>query len=216
MYIIIVGAGEIGQKLAEIALKNKDDVVVIDREKERCDGITRKYDVVAINADATEKETFEEAGIDKADALVATADDATNLMVVSLAKNMGVPSLVSVVNQQESEPMFLEKQVNIVGNPSALTAEYLYRNVRHPQIKDFMPLGGQAELFKISLPEESKLVGKTLREIDLPARVLIVAIERNSDIIIPVEDTKLAANDSVTVLARTDRIDKAMALLCAK
>ena len=43
MYIVIVGAGEIGQKLAEIALKNKDDVVVIDRDKERCDGITRKY-----------------------------------------------------------------------------------------------------------------------------------------------------------------------------
>ena len=102
MYIIIVGAGEIGQQLTEIALANKEDVVVIDKSKEKCDEITRRYDVVAIVADATEKETFEEAGIEKADALVTTADDATNLLVVSLAKNMGVPSLVSVVNQKES------------------------------------------------------------------------------------------------------------------
>jgi len=216
MYIIIVGAGEIGQQLTEIALANKEDVVVIDKSKEKCDEITRKYDVVAIVADATEKETFEEAGIEKADALVATADDATNLMVVSLAKNMGVPSLVSVVNQKESEPMFLEKDVNIVGNPNILAAEYLYRNVRHPQVTDFMRLGGQAEIFKITLPEESKLVGKTLRELDLPGRVLVIAIERNSDIIIPVEETKLVANDSITVLARKDKIDKAMAQLCAK
>jgi trk system potassium uptake protein TrkA len=216
MYIIIVGAGEIGQQLTEIALANKEDVVVIDKSKEKCDEITRRYDVVAIVADATEKETFEEAGIEKADALVATADDATNLMVVSLAKNMGVPSLVSVVNQKESEPMFQEKNVNIVGNPNILAAEYLYRNVRHPQVTDFMRLGGQAEIFKITLPEESKLVDKTLRELDLPGRVLIIAIERNSDIIIPVEETKLAANDSITVLARKDRIDKAMAQLCAK
>ena len=216
MYIIIVGAGEIGQQLTEIALANKEDVVVIDKSKEKCDEITRKYDVVAIVADATEKETFEEAGIEKADALVATADDATNLMVVSLAKHMGVPSLVSVVNQKESEPMFLEKEVNIVENPNILAAEYLYRNVRYPQVTDFMRLGGQAEIFKITLPEESKLVGKTLRELDLPGRVLIIAIERDSDIIIPVEETKLVANDSITVLARKDRIDKAMAQLCAK
>ncbi len=216
MYIVIIGAGEIGEKLAEIAAKKKDDIVVIDQDKEKCDEITRKYDVVAINADATEAETLEEAGIDKADALVATADDATNLMVVSLAKNMGVSSLVSVVNQRESEPMFLEKGVRIVGRPSILTAEYLYKHVQHPQITDFMHLGGQAEIFKITLPENSKLVGKKLCDIGLPGRVLVVAIERNSDIIIPVDDTKLAANDSITVLAKTDRIDKAMALFCAK
>jgi trk system potassium uptake protein TrkA len=83
-------------------------------------------------------------------------------------------------------------------------------------ISDFMTLGGQAEIFKIALPEDSKLVGRTLREINLPTRVSIVAIERNSDIIIPVEDTRLAPGDSITVLAREDKIDKAMTLFCKK
>jgi len=90
MYIVIVGAGEIGEKLIRLALQNKDDVVVIEKNKEKCDEIAKKYDAVVINADATVKETLEEAGVDKADALVTTADDATNLLVISLAKTMGV------------------------------------------------------------------------------------------------------------------------------
>jgi len=216
MYIVIVGAGGIGQKLTDIALKNKDDVVVIEKDKEKCEEFSKKYDAVVINADATVKETLESAEIDKADALVTTADDATNLLVISIAKNMGVKSLVSVVNNEESKPMFLEKGANIVGNPNALMAEYIYRAVKRPLIKDFMSLGGHAEIFKIVLPDDSKLVGKKLKDMDLPKRVSIIAIERNSDIIIPIPETTLAAGDTVTVLAREDKIDKAVELFAKK
>ena len=141
MYIVIVGAGGIGQNLTSIALKNRDDVVVIEKDKEKCEEFSKKYDAVVINADAT---------------------------------------------------------------------------VKRPLIKDFMSLGGHAEIFKIVLPEHSKLVGKKLKDIDLPKRVSIIAIERNSDIIIPIPDTTLAAGDSVTVLAREDKIDKAMELFAKK
>ncbi|MEA2054545.1 MAG: TrkA family potassium uptake protein [Candidatus Thermoplasmatota archaeon] len=216
MYMLIIGAGGIGQKLTDLALKNKDDVVVIEKDKEKCDEFSKKYDAVVINADATVKETLENAEINKADALVTTADDATNLLVISIAKNMGVRSLVSVVNNEESKPMFIEKGANIVGNPDALTAEYMYRAVKRPMIKNFMSLGGHAEIFKIVLPEQSELIGKKLKEINLPSRVSVIAIERNSDIIIPIPDTRLAVGDCITVLAREDKIDKAMELFSKK
>jgi len=216
MYILIVGAGGIGHKLTDIALKNKDDVVVIEKDKTKCDEFATKYDAVIINADATVKENLENAEVDKADALVATADDATNLLVISIAKNLGVRSLVSVVTNEESKPMFREKGANVVGNPNTLMAEYMYRAVQRPMIKDFMSLGGHAEIFKIVLPEASKITGKTLKEINLPRRVSIIAIERNSDIIIPIPDTRLQVGDSITVLAREDKIDKAMELFCKK
>jgi len=216
MYILIVGAGGIGQKLTDIALKNKDDVVVIEKEKEKCDEFSKKYDAVVINADATVKETLENAEINRADAVVTTADDATNLLVISIAKNVGVRSLVSVVNNEENRPMFIEKGANIVGNPNTLMANYMYRAIKRPLIKDFMSLGGHAEIFKIVLPEESKIVGKKLKDINLPKRVSIIAIERNSDIIIPIPDTRLSVGDSVTVLAREDKIDKAMELFTKK
>ena len=216
MYIIIVGAGEIGEKLAALALKNKDDVVIIEKNKEKCEEITKKYDAVVINADATEKETLLEAGADSADALIATADDATNLLVISLAKSIGIPSLVALVNNEENKPMFIEKVVNIVGNPAAITAEYLYRAVRRPMVKDFMGIGNRAEIFKISIPPESKVAGKTVGDVKLPKGVSIIVIERDSDVLIPSPDTVFHPGDMVTLLARKDKIDKTMDLFFRK
>ena len=101
MYIVIVGAGGIGQKLTEVALKDGNhNVIVIDKNEEKCEEIARKYDAIAINADATQEETLEESEVKKADVLVTTTrDDAVNLMVISLAKNIGVKHLVSLVNR---------------------------------------------------------------------------------------------------------------------
>jgi len=89
MYIVIVGAGGIGKRLTELALKDgHHNVIVIDKDQANCEEIARKYDAVAINADATQEETLDESEVRKADVLVATTnDDATNLLVVSLAKN---------------------------------------------------------------------------------------------------------------------------------
>ena len=216
MYIVVVGAGEIGEKLAYLALRNKDDVVVIEKNKDKCDEIAKKYDAVVINADATVKETLEEAGVDKADALVTTADDATNLLVISLAKTMGVKSLVSLVRNEESKPMFLEKGVNVVGNPSAITAEYLYRAIRYPTVKDFMSLGNKAEIFKIDIPPNSKVIGKSIAEVKLPSKVSIIAIERDGEVIIPMKDTRFKENDIVTILARKDKIDKTTDIFFSK
>lgn len=216
MYVVIVGAGEIGEKLASIALKNKDDVVVIEKDKEKCDEISKKYDAVVINADATVKETLEDAGVDKADSLVTTADDATNLMVISLAKTMGVSSLVALVRNEESRPMFQEKGANVVGNPSVITAEYLYRAIRHPTVIDFMTLGDKAEIFKLVIPFNSTVIGKSIGEIKLPSKVSIIAIERDGEVIIPMKDTRFRENDSVTILARKDKIDKTTGIFFTK
>ena len=103
MYIVIVGAGGIGKRLTELTLKDGNhNVIVIDKDQARCEEIARKYDAVAINADATQEDTLDESEVKKADVLVTTTDDdATNLMVVSLAKNKGVKHLISVVNQED-------------------------------------------------------------------------------------------------------------------
>ncbi|GEM_PF-52722 len=214
MQLIIVGAGGIGQALVGIALKEKHDIIVIEKDPHRCDEVTRKYDVIAINADATLKGTLAEAGIEDADGLVSTVDDdSINLMVVSLARNMGVENLVSVVNQPESQPIFYEKNVSVVGDPDKIMAEYLYKALRRPTMEDFMHIGENAEIFKVSLCKESLLCGKTLKKSHLPDKVLVVAIERKGKLIIPTGSTKLVADDLLTVLAVTGKIDRAIKLI---
>ncbi|RLB08923.1 MAG: hypothetical protein DRG59_03805, partial [Deltaproteobacteria bacterium] len=169
MYIVIVGGGGIGKKLTELALKDGNhNVIVIDRDQARCEEIARKYDAIAINADATQEETLDESEIKKADVLVTTTkDDATNLMVVSLAKNKGVKHLVSVVNQEESKPMYMEKGVKMVKNPDIIMAEHLYKSIKHPTVEEYMNVGEYAEIFRLPVSKESGLSGKLIKNIGL-------------------------------------------------
>jgi len=210
MYIVIIGARGIGQRLTELALKDGNhNVIVIDKDQTRCEEIARKYDAIAINADATQEETLDESEVKKADVLVATTnDDATNLLVVSLAKNKGVKHLVSVVNQEESKPLYMEKGVKMVKNPDIVMAETLYKSIKHPTIEEYMNVGAYVEIFRLPVSNESELSGKPIKKIGLPKKSLIVAVERDHKFIIPTEDIELFSGDKVTVLAHKDQVDK--------
>ncbi|UCF49530.1 MAG: TrkA family potassium uptake protein [Thermoplasmatales archaeon] len=214
MYIVIVGAGGIGKRLTEIALNDSNhNVIVIDKDQARCEEIARKFDAVAINADATQEETLEESEVKKADVLVATTnDDAVNLMVVSLAKNKGVKHLVSVVNQEESKPMYMEKGVKMIKSPNIVMAEHLYKSIKHPNVEEYMNVGKYAEIFRLPIAPNSKLSRMSIKKIGLPKKSLIVAIERDHKFIIPTEDVELFSGDKVTILAHKDQVDRVAAL----
>jgi trk system potassium uptake protein len=214
MYIIIVGAGGIGRRLTELALQDRNhNVIIIDRNQENCEEIARKYDAVAINADATQEETLDESEVSKADVVVTTTnDDAVNLMVCSLAKNKGVKHLISVVNQEESKPMYMEKGVKMIKSPNIVMAEHLYKSIIHPNVEEYMNVGAHAEIFRLPIEKDSKLSDKTIRKIGLPKKSLIVAIERDHKFIIPTDDVRLFAGDKVTVLSHKDQVEKVASL----
>ena len=214
MYIVIIGAGGIGKRLTELALNDGNhNVVVIDKDQARCEEIARRYDAVAINADATQEETLAESEVKKADVLVATTnDDATNLMVTSLAKNLGVKHLISVVNQDESKPMYMEKDVKMVKSPNVVMAEHLYKSIKHPNVEEYMNVGKYAEIFRLPIAQNSRHSGKSIKKIGLPKKSLIVAIERDHKFIIPTDDVKLFSGDKVTILAHKDQVNKVAAL----
>ena len=214
MYIVIIGAGGIGKRLTEIALKDKNhNVIVIDKDQAACEEIARKYDAIAINADATQEDTLDESEVKKAYVLVTTTnDDATNLMVCSLAKNKGVKNLVSVVNQEESKPMYMEKEVKMIKSPNIVMAEHLYKSIKHPNVEEYMKVGEYAEIFRLPLPDNSRHSGKTIKKIGLPKKSLIVAIERDHKFIIPTDNVQLFSGDKVTILSHIDQVDKVAAL----
>jgi trk system potassium uptake protein TrkA len=206
MYIVIVGAGDTGRPLIEIATSDGNEVVVVERDDERADRAAQQYDCLVINADATVKETLGEAGADSADALISTTDqDATNIMVSLLAQELEVPEVVSVVNDPEHMTLYRKIGIHTMENPQRLIAEYLYRAVKRPSIVDFMRIGEQAEVFEITVEPDAPIAGRTLQEANeaglFGADVLIVAVERESadEPITPRGNTRIEAGDLVTV-----------------
>ncbi|MFA9417919.1 TrkA family potassium uptake protein [Natrinema sp. HArc-T2] len=206
MYIIIVGAGDIGTPLINIATRSGNEVVVIENDEERADRVAGEYDCLILNADATAHGTLMDAGIEEADALISTTDrDATNIMVCLLAQEHEVPAVVSVVHDPEHMNVFRQIGVNTMENPQELIAEYLYRAIARPAIVDYMRIGDEAEVFEITVTENAPIAGKTIVEAAeervLPDDVLIVAIEREGQDppLTPKGGMEIQAGDLLTV-----------------
>ncbi len=203
MYMIIVGAGTIGARLIDIAIKEKNNVVVIEENVERAKEISNKYDVTVLNRDATSAESLREAGSDRTNVLITTtSDDAVNLMVVSIANRLEIPSIVSVVNEKDHAEFFRKLGANVMENPEDVVANHLYTAVKRPQVDDFTILPNGAQVFRIMVKEEGPLVGKSTSEIRkqeiIPSSVLIVAIERGGNIQIAEAETVIESEDLLT------------------
>ena len=159
MYIIIVGAGDIGTPLIDIATRSGNEVVVIERDEQKAEVVATGHDCLVITADATVKETLEDAGADRADTIISTTDqDATKIMVCLLAQELDIPNVVSVVHNPEHMGLFRQIGVNTMENPQQLIAEYLYRAVVRPTIIDFMRIGDETEVFEISVTKNASCV----------------------------------------------------------
>lgn len=206
MYLILVGAGDIGRPLIDIATRSGNDVVVIESDPERADEVADTHDCLVLNDDATVKETLVDAGAEQADAIITTTEeDATNIMICLLAKELEIPSIVSVVHNPDHMSVYDQIGVSTMENPQELIAEYLYRAVARPAIVDYLRIGDDAEVFEITVTEEAPIAGLTLSEAAdeglVPDDVLIVAIARNGEEhpITPRGATRLEPGDLVTV-----------------
>ncbi|MDY6817822.1 MAG: TrkA family potassium uptake protein [Halobacteriales archaeon] len=206
MYLVIVGSGDIGTPLIEIATDDRNEVVVIERDPQRAEAAANTFDCLVINDDATTRETLVDAGADRADALITTTDqDATNIMVCLLAQELEVPDIVSVVHDPEHMALYERIGVNTMENPQRLIADYLYRAVKRPTIGDFMRVDDTAEVFEIDVEEEAPIAGQSLQAAHeaglLDDDVLVVAIarEESETPIIPRGETEIHPGDRVTV-----------------
>lgn len=213
MYLIVVGLGGIGRNLVDIATKDKNDVVVIDEDEKRSREIAAKYDVLTIVGDATQRSTLEEADAQRADALIATtSDDADNLMIALTAKELGAKNIVAVVNQEEHVEMFKNADIHMLEKPDMIVARHLYLSAKRPKIKDFLTVGeGKAEVFEVVVSEKSRAVGKELSKLNIKEGI-VVAIERNGNIILPKGDSVIEPHDLVTIFTKTKEMEKISSL----
>ena len=74
MKIIIVGTGKVGSILVEQLSSENHDIIVIDKNADALKQITERYDVMGIIGNGATVEVQKDAGVEKADLLIATTD----------------------------------------------------------------------------------------------------------------------------------------------
>jgi trk system potassium uptake protein len=206
--IIIAGGGNIGAFLGGIIESDHSGVTarIIERNRDRAHAVADELErIVVINGDVIDPEILDEAGVAESEAFIAvTNDDETNILASLLAKRYGARRAITLVNNTTYSPLISSLGVDVVVSPRAITASTILQHVRRGKIRGVHALAdGFGEIIDAEIPETSSLVGKTIIEADLPDGVLIGAIVRNGDVIIPRSNTVMQVYDRVVLFAET-------------
>jgi trk system potassium uptake protein TrkA len=109
--------------------------------------------------------------------VAAAGDDSENLMLCMMAKEMGVKTVISLVDEAEHAETFKQAGINLQVNPDIVAAKHIYRLVSQPYVKDFLSFEG-AEIFEIEIEEGMKSVGRNFSELGTPNGVKVLVVQR--------------------------------------
>ena len=182
MRVVISGGHTVGGELARKLLNQNHDVIVIDKDKERCDKLYSEIGVVAIEGNSAEAGTLEEAEINKADLFVAThANDADNLASAILAKSFGVSQIIVRMHNPAYEKAYRLAGVDSMVRGTDLMVNHILMEIEYPRALNLSTIGeGKANIFMVVIPENAKINRKTIMEIAqnprFPSECIIIAV----------------------------------------
>lgn len=205
MRIIIAGAYAIGSYLAKLLSRNKQEVILMDRDEEKLGKLASDYDLLTMNASATSIRSLKEARVGDADLFIAvTPEESFNMTACTLAKALGARKTVAKISSSEYvEPQNLElfqrMGVSSVIYPEMLAAKDIINGLKMSWVRQRWDVhDGALVMLGIKLRETCKVLDKPLREISGPDDPYhIVAIRRRGDTIIPGGNDVLMVQDLV-------------------
>ncbi|MCK5505345.1 MAG: Trk system potassium transporter TrkA [Thermodesulfovibrionia bacterium] len=214
MRVIIVGAGEVGFQLARLLSVEDIDVVVIDKSKEKLKRISAELDVALVEGEGGSPSILKEAGADEAEILLAVTDmDETNMIACLVAKVMfQIPRNVARIRNLEyfSNDILLQSLgIDPAISPEIEAAKAVIRLVEVPfaaDVEDFED--GEVRVIGFRIPPNSKLIGKAFKNLNLTKpKILIGAIQRKGDVIIPSGNDTIKKNDIIFLPVKRENID---------
>lgn len=207
MRVIVAGAGKLGRRVAEI-IKEKHTVVVIERDEARCKYIEDLLQIRVVNGDADDPSILLEAGADHADVLVAaTSDDEDNLVACTLAKyEFKVKKVIGAVRNPKNQWLYNRSWgVDVALDSAQIVASIVEEEATLRDLITLMKLReGQVSVTEINVSLESKIAGKTVKEIELPEQCVMAAVLRGTDILVPSGDLRVEPGDQVLFIAHPD------------
>ncbi len=208
MRVIIVGGGDVGSNLAELLVKEKHDVVVIESDQKRAEELGEKLDALVLHGDASNRKILNDANIKKCDALLAlTSDDKTNLLVCEVAKSFNVPTIIARVSDSSNEPIFTKMGITATVN-TITTAVMAFKRLLETPGKRLVYLvgGNKAQVFERTVTKDSKIVNKKVG--DLKNNFIIAGIMRDGDLLKPKDDTKIQEGDTLIICSPVEEAKK--------
>ena len=205
MKIIIGGAGAVGTHLAELLSSEKQDIILMDEDKDRLSAMDSNFDLMTVCASPTSIQALKNADVSDADLFIAVMpEESRNMTACMLATNLGAKKTVARIDNYEylhpkNKEFFAKLGVDSLIYPEMLAAKDIVDAIRLSWIRQWWEFnGGALILIGAKMQETAEILNVPLFELggkQIPFH--IVAIKRGNETIIPRGDDVIKLNDIV-------------------
>lgn len=211
MKIVLVGGGKVGFALCRSLVAENHDVVLIEQNEAVLNHIVSRFDIMGLLGNGADFTILEQAGVQECDIFIAlTEHDEVNMISAVLAKKMGAKeTIVRVRNPEYSNSYFKEKNIlgfSLIVNPELLAARAIGNIVDFPSalsVERFA--GGRVSLMEFVVKDASGLCQMPISEFRKKFDVIVCALERNHELIIP--DGEMTLQDKDRIFVTGNRLD---------
>ena len=210
--VIIVGGGKIAYYLSKQLSTQGIKVKIIEKDKNRCQVLAEKLPYVTIiHGDGSDDELLNEEGIENTDAVLAlTGLDEENIVLSLSAKSLYHKKTIAKVTRMNYTGLSDVLKVDSIVAPKKIVASQIIRYVRAKMNKDhdsavktlYKIVDGEVEAVEFKVTEHFKFLHKTINEMKIKEHVLVAAIIRKNEVIVPKGNTAMELNDYVIIVSR--------------
>jgi len=220
MNVLIIGGGNQGQNIADRLLKQDEfrmvfrsseyKITFIERDEAICDELERRYNVPIFQGDGTKQEILDQVEPHKMDVAIATtSSDERNAIMALQAKRMGIDRVIAIARDPDYVSLMEDSGIVCISAPyatSAMVENYLDR----PGVADLFEIEtGVASLIDMEVPDGAEVIGRKIKDIDIPEQCVVAAIIRGDEFVVPRGQTEVCGGDHVVFVGPSDAVKTA-------
>lgn len=209
--VMIVEGSEMTHYLCEMLRRDGMSITVIDSDPKRCEELSLRWkDVTILHGDPSDQNFLRGAGVERADAFVTLTDlDEENILLSLFAKSAGSGKVITKINRIDYDNIISRLDLDSTIYPKQVTADRILRYVRAMENSRgsnmetlYNLIKGEVEAAEFIIKEASAITGIPLSQLKIKNDVLISAIIRNGEVIIPRGNDVITPGDGVVVVSK--------------
>ncbi|OWU83586.1 potassium transporter TrkA [Oceanicola sp. 22II-s10i] len=216
--VVIVGGGNVGLAVAR-RLESRTRKVrakIIEKNRKNAERAADALErTIVLNGDGLDTALLAEAGVDRADAILAiTDDDKTNLLASVRAKAQGCPMAIALINDPTLVPLLGPLGIDAYINPRSTTVSSILRHIRHGRVRGVYSIGdAEAEVIEAEVLSTSPISGRSIRDIEFPEGVLVGGVLKGDKVVKPTGALQIEEGDVVVLFAMAADVPEVERLL---
>jgi trk system potassium uptake protein TrkA len=208
----VIGTGSFGYYVAKALYENKNEVIAIDRNKERVQAI-EPYCTSAIVQDVTDIEALKGLGLKEMDAVIVStgANIKPSILICFHLSRLGVTRIIVKAEDDDHGEILKELGATEIIRPGMDMAQRLAMRLTSPNILEFLPLEEEYTIAQVDPPPS--FIGKSLKDLNLRKRyeVNVIAVKElvpERFVMVPDGDYPIKDSDVLIMLGRHEDLNK--------